>query len=49
MSRVWSSSIVAAADGVTALAFQQMLADRWATATADRTTWARLAHGCAAT
>ncbi|MEU9158434.1 DUF6207 family protein [Streptomyces sp. NPDC048417] len=29
---------VAAADDDTALAFQQMLADRWATATADRTT-----------
>ncbi|MEU9397977.1 DUF6207 family protein [Streptomyces sp. NPDC048324] len=29
---------VAAADDATALAFQQLLADRWATATADRTT-----------
>ncbi|MGA5895097.1 DUF6207 family protein [Streptomyces venetus] len=29
---------VAAADDDTALAFQQMLADRWARATADRTT-----------
>ncbi|MFJ3673375.1 DUF6207 family protein [Streptomyces sp. NPDC090106] len=29
---------VATADDATALAFQQMLADRWATATADRTT-----------
>ena len=29
---------VAAADDATALAFQQMLADRWATATAERTT-----------
>jgi hypothetical protein len=29
---------VAAADDATALAFQQMLAERWATATAERTT-----------
>ena len=29
---------VAAADDATALAFQQMLADRWATATVDCTT-----------
>ncbi|MEE1797556.1 DUF6207 family protein [Streptomyces sp. JV176] len=29
---------VATADAATALAFQQMLADRWATATAQRTT-----------
>ncbi|MFF9365014.1 DUF6207 family protein [Streptomyces griseoluteus] len=29
---------VAAADDATALAFQQLLADRWATATAERTT-----------
>lgn len=29
---------VAAADGATALAFQQLLADRWATATAEQTT-----------
>ncbi|MFE3928024.1 DUF6207 family protein [Streptomyces sp. YIM B13508] len=29
---------VAAADDATALAFQQMLADRWATATAQQTT-----------
>ncbi|MFJ3673398.1 DUF6207 family protein [Streptomyces sp. NPDC090106] len=29
---------VAAADDDTALAFQQMLADRWATASAERTT-----------
>ncbi|MFF3350718.1 DUF6207 family protein [Streptomyces sp. NPDC002779] len=29
---------VAAADDATALAFQQMLADRWATATAEQTT-----------
>ncbi|MGM0361732.1 DUF6207 family protein [Streptomyces griseoaurantiacus] len=29
---------VAAADDDTALAFQQLLADRWATATAERTT-----------
>ena len=29
---------VAAADDGTALAFQQMLAERWATATAERTT-----------
>lgn len=29
---------VAAADDTTALAFQQLLAERWATATAERTT-----------
>jgi uncharacterized protein DUF6207 len=29
---------VAAADDATALAFQQLLADRWATATAEQTT-----------
>ncbi|MGV9942462.1 DUF6207 family protein [Streptomyces sp. NPDC003401] len=29
---------VAAADDATALAFQQLLADRWATATAEHTT-----------
>ncbi|MFD7480759.1 DUF6207 family protein [Streptomyces sp. NPDC059837] len=29
---------VAAADDATALAFQQLLADRWATSTAERTT-----------
>jgi hypothetical protein len=29
---------IAAADDATALAFQQMLAGRWATATAERTT-----------
>ncbi|MFF2102289.1 DUF6207 family protein [Streptomyces sp. NPDC058202] len=29
---------VAAADDATALAFQQLLAERWATATAERTT-----------
>jgi hypothetical protein len=29
---------VAAADDATALSFQQLLADRWATATAERTT-----------
>ncbi|MFI6254403.1 DUF6207 family protein [Streptomyces sp. NPDC051016] len=29
---------IAAADDATALAFQQLLADRWATATAQRTT-----------
>ncbi|MFD5720940.1 DUF6207 family protein [Streptomyces sp. NPDC127036] len=29
---------VAAADDATALAFQQLLADQWATATAERTT-----------
>lgn len=29
---------VAAADAATALAFQQLLAERWATATAERTT-----------
>ncbi|MER5227933.1 DUF6207 family protein [Streptomyces flaveus] len=32
-----------------ALAFQQLLADRWATATAEHTTRASLASGCAAT
>ncbi|MEH0590086.1 DUF6207 family protein [Streptomyces sp. B21-106] len=30
---------VAAADDDTALAFQQLLAERWATATAEQTTW----------
>ncbi|WP_432197098.1 DUF6207 family protein [Streptomyces sp. bgisy027] len=30
---------VAAADDATALAFQQLLAGRWATATAERTMW----------
>ncbi|MFF5654458.1 DUF6207 family protein [Streptomyces collinus] len=29
---------IAAADDATALAFQQLLAERWATATAERTT-----------
>ncbi|MEV7077862.1 DUF6207 family protein [Streptomyces sp. NPDC093516] len=41
---------VAAADDATALVFQQLLADRLATATADHTTETRTswAYGCAA-
>jgi hypothetical protein len=41
----------ATADDATALAFQQLLADRWATATAERTggTPTGRAYGCAAT
>ncbi|MFF4806291.1 DUF6207 family protein [Streptomyces sp. NPDC001351] len=42
---------IAAADDATAVAFQQLLADRWATATAERTTHdvASPVYGCAAT
>ncbi|WMD06378.1 DUF6207 family protein [Streptomyces sp. FXY-T5] len=42
---------VAAADDATALAFQQLLADRWATATAEQSTRdaGQAAYGCAAT
>ncbi|WP_157857499.1 DUF6207 family protein [Streptomyces yerevanensis] len=40
---------VAAADDAAAPAFQQLLADRWATATAEHTTRTSLASGCAAT
>ncbi|MGW0337141.1 DUF6207 family protein [Streptomyces sp. NPDC003011] len=42
---------VAAADDATALAFQQLLADRWTTATAEQTTRdaSQPGVGCAAT
>ncbi|GAB3002183.1 hypothetical protein GCM10023080_079820 [Streptomyces pseudoechinosporeus] len=41
--------VVDVAADAAALAFQQLLADRWATATAEHTTRASRASGCAAT